>query len=82
MTRPGHPVSSPRTASRRNRGLGVGDDGRGGFGNNCDLAPDGQRFLMLKDETTTNAADPFTGLMQIHVVLNWHKEVLEWVPVP
>jgi hypothetical protein len=42
---------------------------------NWDISPDGQRFLMLKDDET-----PIHG--EIHVVLNWHQELLERVPVP
>lgn len=41
---------------------------------NYDVAPDGQRFLMLKD--TTGAQPP-----QITVVLNWISEVGRRVPV-
>ena len=47
-----------------------------GQGRSYDVAPDG-RFLMLK-ETDDGAA----GVTQIQVVLNWHQELLERVPVP
>ena len=40
------------------------------------LSPDGQRFLMLKRPGPTEA-DP----ARINVVLNWHQELLERVPV-
>ncbi len=43
-----------------------------------DLAPDGQRFLMIKEgEPTTDAAAP---AVQIHVVLNWVEELNARVP--
>ena len=44
---------------------------------NYDVAPNGQRLLMLKRSDTTVDARP-----QITVVLNWHQELLERVPVP
>ena len=42
-----------------------------------DIAPDG-RFLMLKGSTSTLIGDDSA---QINVVLNWHQELLERVPV-
>ena len=45
-----------------------------------DLAPDGQRFLMLKEGAATD--DSAAPAVQIHVVLNWFEELLERVPVP
>ena len=45
-----------------------------------DIAPDGQRFLMLKESGTATADDPFAGLMQIHVVQNWFEELKARVP--
>ena len=51
--------------------------GESGFGNNYDLAPDGQRFLMIKpatDETSTSG--------QIVVVQNWLAKLAQRVPVP
>ena len=39
-----------------------------------DIAPDGQQFLMIKQEQT--------GVSQINVVLNWFEELKERVPVP
>jgi serine/threonine-protein kinase len=53
----------------------------GRVGRAYDIAPDGQRFLMIK-EGVAAADDPFAGLTQIHVVLNWYQELLERVPVP
>ena len=48
--------------------------GGGGVGvPNYDIAPDGRRFLMVK--TADNAP-------QITVVLNWHQELVERVPIP
>ena len=48
------------------------------LGRNYDVAPDG-RFLMVTtgDQTGEDATSP-----QISVVLNWHQELLERVPVP
>ena len=51
-------------------------------GRTYDIAPDGQRFLMIKEGATVDADDPFAGLTQIVVVQNWHQELLERVPVP
>ncbi len=46
-----------------------------------DIAPDGQRFLMVKEDAATDdLTDPFAGLTQIHVVLNWFSELLARVP--
>ena len=43
-----------------------------------DVFPDGQRFLMIKVVTGTNA----TGdRQQINVVLNWFEELKERVPI-
>jgi serine/threonine-protein kinase len=39
------------------------------------IAPDGQRFLMI-----TTGAD--SGGSEINIVLNWHQELLERVPIP
>ncbi len=44
---------------------------------NYDVAPDG-RFLMVKTGDETGEAPP----PQITVVLNWHQELLERVPIP
>ncbi len=45
-----------------------------------DVTPDGQRFLMIKEGAATD--DSAAPVVQIHVVLNWHQELLERVPVP
>ena len=45
----------------------------GFLGATYDVAPDGQRFLMIK-EAASGTSDPFAGLTQIYVVLNWHQE--------
>ena len=50
-------------------------------GRTYDIAPDGQRFLMLKAVATINTDDPFAGLTQIVVVQNWFEELTERVPV-
>ena len=42
-----------------------------------DLAPDGQRFLMIKPGTGSDSSPS-----EITVVLNWYEELLERVPVP
>jgi hypothetical protein len=51
-------------------------------GRTYDVAPDGQRFLMIKEGGTASPDDPLAGLTQIHVVQNWHQELLERVPIP
>ena len=51
-------------------------------GRTYDITPDGQRFLMIREGRPADTDDPFAGLTQIHVVLNWHQELLERVPVP
>lgn len=42
---------------------------------NYDVAPDGQRFLMIKASKQTQAAPT-----QINVVLNWIEELKQKVP--
>ena len=42
-----------------------------------DVAPDGRRFLMVKTE-----GEPEKDTAEITVVLNWHQELLERVPIP
>ena len=54
----------------------------GAGGRTYDIAPDGQRFLMIKEGVAADPDDPFAGLTQIHGVLNWTQELLERVPVP
>ena len=48
-----------------------------------DIAPDGQRFLMLREdmETMATSDDPFACLGQINVVLNWFEELRQRVSV-
>ena len=53
--------------------------GTSGFGNNYDLAPDGQRFLMIKEEGGTASSAPAE---EITVVLNWFEELRRLVPTP
>ena len=47
-----------------------------GAGRNYDVSPDGERFLMIKEGTTTEAS----GTRQIIVVQNWHEELRRLVP--
>jgi hypothetical protein len=44
----------------------------GGTVVNYDISPDGQRFLMIKEEESSQA--------QINVVLNWFEELKRLVP--
>ena len=44
-----------------------------------EVAPDGQRFLMLKAADQIGSED--VSPSQINVVLNWHSELLERVPI-
>ena len=44
-----------------------------------DISPDGQRFLMI---TQGSVGDSTSTEPQINVVLNWHQELLERVPIP
>jgi serine/threonine-protein kinase len=48
-----------------------------GEGRSYDVSPDGQRFLVLKV-----ARGDATDFAEINVVLNWHQELLERVPLP
>ena len=48
-------------------------------GRTYDIAPDGQRFLMIK-EAEADADDPFAGLTQIVVVQNWFEDLQARVP--
>ena len=52
-----------------------------GDGRMYDIAPDGQRFLMLAQPGTARETGA-TITPQINIVLNWHQELLERVPVP
>ena len=45
---------------------------------NYDIAPDGQRFLMIREGAATDAATA----EQLVVVLNWFQELKERVPIP
>ena len=44
-----------------------------GAGRNYDVAPDGQRFVMIQPEEQSAPA-------QLHVVLNWFEELKRLVP--
>ena len=41
-----------------------------------DVTPDGQRLLMVR-----TVSQPQKAVTQVHIVLNWHQELLEMVPV-
>jgi serine/threonine-protein kinase len=56
--------------------LDISGAGMGGVPN-YDIAPDGQRFLMVKREEMSGQHS-----VQINVVLNWFQELTERVPVP
>ena len=43
-----------------------------------DIAPDGQRFLLLSGESGQGG----TGQLQVNVVLNWFEDLKERVPIP
>ena len=74
-TEPSLQVGSPQTLFV---GQFVQETGASG-GHNYDIAPDGQRFIMM--ETLAEAgAEP--QVSQINVVLNWFNELTERVPVP
>ena len=47
---------------------------------NYDVNADGQRFVFLQPTATERIVDDQN--QQITVVLNWHQELLERVPVP
>ncbi len=47
----------------------------GQYGNDFDVAPDGQRFLMIQESVQDSAAP-----QQINVVLNWFEELKQRVP--
>jgi hypothetical protein len=48
-------------------------------GRTFDVAPDGKRFLMVKDAADRSAAE---DRQDIVVVLNWFRELRQRVPVP
>ncbi len=52
-----------------------------GGGRDYDIAPEGQRFLMIREgRESAESDDPFAGLSRIHVVLNWFTELQARVP--
>ena len=51
------------------------------FYRSLDISPDGQRFLMIKEDTASGADDPFAGLTRLIVVQNWFEELTARVPV-
>jgi len=46
-----------------------------------DISPDGKRFLMMKDVTSTGTAAAAGGPRKINVVVNWIEELKQKVPV-
>ena len=50
-------------------------------GRTYDVAPDGERFVMLREEAVDNTGDPLASTPQITVVLNWFEELKARVPV-
>ena len=55
------------------------DNAGGGAGNpNYDISPDGAQLIFVEHDSATGVE----GVAQITVVLNWHRELLERVPVP
>ncbi len=53
----------------------------GGAGTYWDVAPDGERFLLIKRGATSTTEDPLAQ-PQIIVVRNWFEELQRLVPVP
>ena len=46
-----------------------------------DIAPDGQRFLVIREAAAAGERDdPLAGLDQLHVVLSWFDELERLVP--
>ena len=68
---PGFQAGAPQLLFTGNFEQEIPDEGAA----NYDVSGDGQRFLILAE--TVDEAPP-----QIHVVLSWHQELLERVPVP
>ena len=55
------------------------DAAAGGAGNpNYDISPDGEQFIFVEQGSRSG----LEGVVQINVVLNWDKELLERVPIP
>jgi hypothetical protein len=55
----------------------VADNAGGGGGNpNYDVSPDGRQFIFVEADA------PFATSRLIHVVLNWHEDLLERAPLP
>ena len=48
---------------------------QGQVGRFYDISPDGERFLMIKEESEGSSSP------EIHVVLNWFEELKRLVPV-
>ncbi len=55
----------------------VADIAAGGGGNpNYDASPDGRHFVFVEDLSAGSTSQ------ELRVVLNWHQELLERVPLP
>ena len=52
----------------------------GGVFRQWDVAPDGERFVMLREDPTAN--DRREGPAELVYVANWFTELAERVPVP
>ena len=57
----------------------AGDYLLGGNNRRHDIAPDGQRFLMIKEGATLDGESPPP---QINIVTNWFEELRQRVPLP
>jgi len=66
--------TEPTFTAGRSAVLFTGDYQSIGYNRQYDVTPDGQRFLMLKQEQTR--------VGQINVVLNWFEELKRLVPTP
>ena len=54
----------------------------GGIFRQWDVAPDGRRFLMIKDQDGAAGDDPRDGVSELIYVGNWFRELVERVPLP
>ena len=72
------------TASRAERLFTLpGPVDLGGVFRNWDVAPDGRRFVVLREaEGNESPADPRQGPTRLVYVANWFTELAERVPVP
>ncbi len=69
-------TTQPNFSAGSPKALFEGQFFTGGDGNTSyDVAPDGQRFVMIKQSEEQQVG-------QIHVVLNWFEELNRLVPTP